>query len=115
MIGRLTYEAIGFLAWLYVFCSDVYRFANHTQLPEEVYHNNQIRHVGPAQVDKSRYIQLIPSTILSAIYGYDYLLTFSMEVETVWNRKFSGATVVFLLSRYGTFTTLVVNIMEVLQ
>lgn len=36
------------------------------------------------------------------LLAYDHLLTISGEVEFVWRRKFSGATVVFLLNRYVT-------------
>ncbi|KAI0667235.1 hypothetical protein C8Q78DRAFT_982722, partial [Trametes maxima] len=36
------------------------------------------------------------------LLAYDHLLTFSGEVQFVWGRKFSGATVVFLLNRYVT-------------
>ncbi|KAI0821839.1 hypothetical protein BC628DRAFT_1422262 [Trametes gibbosa] len=37
-----------------------------------------------------------------ALLAYDHLLTFSGEVQFVWDRKFSGATVIFLLNRYIT-------------
>ncbi|KAI0628621.1 hypothetical protein C8Q77DRAFT_1067864, partial [Trametes polyzona] len=36
------------------------------------------------------------------LLAYDHLLTFPGEVQFVWGRKFSGATVVFLLNRYVT-------------
>ncbi|EIW54784.1 uncharacterized protein TRAVEDRAFT_103473, partial [Trametes versicolor FP-101664 SS1] len=36
------------------------------------------------------------------LLAYDHLLTISGEIEFVWRRKFSGATVVFLLNRYVT-------------
>ncbi|KAI0708847.1 hypothetical protein C8T65DRAFT_740060 [Cerioporus squamosus] len=35
-----------------------------------------------------------------AILAYDYLLTFPREVRFVWSRKFSPATVLFVLNRY---------------
>ncbi|KAH9848729.1 hypothetical protein C2E23DRAFT_738700 [Lenzites betulinus] len=41
-------------------------------------------------------------TPYSALLAYDHLLTFSGEVQFVWGRKFSGATVIFLLNRYIT-------------
>lgn len=31
---------------------------------------------------------------------YDYLITFEQERKTIWQRKFSGATLLFLLNRY---------------
>ncbi|EPS96176.1 hypothetical protein FOMPIDRAFT_61838, partial [Fomitopsis schrenkii] len=31
---------------------------------------------------------------------YDYALTFSREVRCIWRRKFTGATMLFLLNRY---------------
>ncbi|EJF66367.1 hypothetical protein DICSQDRAFT_18633, partial [Dichomitus squalens LYAD-421 SS1] len=36
----------------------------------------------------------------SALILYEYLLTFNMEVRLVWRRKFTAATVLFLLNRY---------------
>ncbi|KAI0331799.1 hypothetical protein GY45DRAFT_1433703 [Cubamyces sp. BRFM 1775] len=37
-----------------------------------------------------------------ALLTYDHLLTLSGEIQFVWGRKFSGATVVFMLNRYVT-------------
>ena len=37
-----------------------------------------------------------------ALLAYDHLLTLSGEIQFVWGRKFSGATVVFVLNRYVT-------------
>ena len=31
---------------------------------------------------------------------YDYLITFDEEVKLFWNRKWNGATVLFLVNRY---------------
>ncbi|CCM06021.1 uncharacterized protein FIBRA_08265 [Fibroporia radiculosa] len=31
---------------------------------------------------------------------YDYILTFAQEIQCIWRRKFSGATVLFFLNRY---------------
>ncbi|KAF9547693.1 hypothetical protein CPC08DRAFT_715761 [Agrocybe pediades] len=33
---------------------------------------------------------------------YDHMLTLSMEVERIWKRKFSGASMLFLINRYVT-------------
>ena len=43
-----------------------------------------------------------------ALLTYDYLLTFSGEIQFVWSRKFSGATVVFVLNRYVTLFSKIV-------
>lgn len=37
-----------------------------------------------------------------ALLAYDHLLTFAEEVQFMWGRTFSGATVVFALNRYTT-------------
>ncbi|KAJ3482759.1 hypothetical protein NLI96_g6763 [Meripilus lineatus] len=37
-----------------------------------------------------------------ALLVYDYLLTFPVEVQLVWRRKFSGVTVLFFFIRYCT-------------
>ena len=31
---------------------------------------------------------------------YEYILTFTQEVELLWRRKFTGATLLFLVNRY---------------
>jgi len=36
----------------------------------------------------------------AVILGYDTLLTFSREVDCIWNRKFSAVTVLYVLQRY---------------
>ena len=35
-----------------------------------------------------------------AIVFFDYLVTFSDEVNSIWSRKFSLATAIFFLNRY---------------
>ncbi|KAI9062089.1 hypothetical protein FKP32DRAFT_1574898, partial [Trametes sanguinea] len=35
-----------------------------------------------------------------ALLAYDHLLTLSGEIRFVWDRRFSGATVIFVLNRY---------------
>lgn len=40
---------------------------------------------------------------LTAIFFYDYLLTFADEVHLLWRRRFSLVTVLFLLCRYTVF------------
>ena len=32
---------------------------------------------------------------------YDYVLTFSSEVQFIWRRKWSAATVLFVMNRYA--------------
>jgi len=36
------------------------------------------------------------------VYFYDYLMTFSLEVEVVWGRKMSANITLLLLNRYMT-------------
>ncbi|KAJ2986088.1 hypothetical protein NUW54_g9908 [Trametes sanguinea] len=44
----------------------------------------------------SNMCELVGITLLA----YDHLLTLSGEIRFVWDRKFSGATVIFVLNRY---------------
>ncbi|KAH9852023.1 hypothetical protein C2E23DRAFT_731504 [Lenzites betulinus] len=44
-----------------------------------------------------------------ALLAYDYLLTFHHEVRFVWGRKFSAATVLFVLNRYFIILLYVVD------
>ena len=36
----------------------------------------------------------------TALAWFDFTLTFTTEVQRIWRRKFSGATVVYLVARY---------------
>lgn len=35
------------------------------------------------------------------LYLYDFILTLESEIKSIWQRKFSGLTCLFLISRYG--------------
>lgn len=48
-------------------------------------------------------------TPISALYLYDFLLTFGDEVRYVWRRRFSGATLLFAVNRYASLLACVVN------
>ncbi|TDL18623.1 hypothetical protein BD410DRAFT_792988 [Rickenella mellea] len=37
----------------------------------------------------------------TALFLYDYALTFPTEISEVWNSKFSGAQALFFLTRYS--------------
>ncbi|KAI0338609.1 hypothetical protein BDW22DRAFT_689002 [Trametopsis cervina] len=37
---------------------------------------------------------------IAALALYDYLLTFSQEIEMIWRRPLTGASVLFMLNRY---------------
>ncbi|KAF9040756.1 hypothetical protein BJ165DRAFT_320359 [Panaeolus papilionaceus] len=39
---------------------------------------------------------------------YDHLLTLEEEVERIWKQKISGATILFLINRYGTLLSFIV-------
>jgi len=43
---------------------------------------------------------------------YDYVLTFAREVRCIWHRRFSGATILFLLNRYLTLVYRVLMTVE---
>ena len=49
------------------------------------------------------FITLLRSTNLrihAALVLYEYIVTFSTEVQLFWGRKITGATVLFFLNRY---------------
>ncbi|KAJ6475539.1 hypothetical protein C8R45DRAFT_1010312 [Mycena sanguinolenta] len=50
------------------------------------------------QFEISRYVVLIPFTILA----YEYILTFRLEVERYWGTGFTWPTVLFYVNRYST-------------
>ncbi|OBZ69330.1 hypothetical protein A0H81_10860 [Grifola frondosa] len=45
---------------------------------------------------------------LSLIF-YEYIVTFDREVQSIWGRKFTGATVLFILNRYLMFLKYPIN------
>lgn len=38
--------------------------------------------------------------MLTALFIYEYLITFSTEVQLFWEKTFTGATILFLTNRY---------------
>ena len=55
------------------------------------------------------------SLISSVLVLYDAVLTFPAEVRGIWQRKFSGATVVYILVRYFGIAVAVVVLEEDLR
>ncbi|KAH9917287.1 hypothetical protein B0H21DRAFT_769902 [Amylocystis lapponica] len=58
---------------------------------------------------------ILNMTTLSALvfYLYDVILTFLDEIQLIWRRKFSIATVVFLLNHYATLAYLITIVLFV--
>ncbi|KAL1945434.1 hypothetical protein VTO73DRAFT_2285 [Trametes versicolor] len=50
----------------------------------------------------------------SALLWFDHMLTFPSEYSRIWRRKFTGATLVFLLMRYAAFFERIFFVLEVL-
>lgn len=69
--------------------------------------NSQTGWESPPLVCFSSYIsqaisQSLLIHILPVLYVYDFILTLPLEVSEIWSSKFSGATLAYLLNRYGT-------------
>lgn len=47
--------------------------------------------------------------IVTAIIAYEYILTFRQEIDYFWKGKFTGASVLFFLTRY---LAVLVNVIE---
>lgn len=47
-----------------------------------------------------------------AFLGFEYLVTFDREVELFWKRKFTGASVLFLLNRYLPLLTVILDLSQ---
>ena len=54
------------------------------------------------------------ATYSAALLWFDFALTFTTEVKRIWRRRFSGATVVYLLTRYIAVVERVFFVLEVL-
>jgi len=54
----------------------------------------------------AKYFQLAPFVVLV----YEHMLTFGEEVERIWKQKFTGASFLFLVNRYGTLLQFIVII-----
>lgn len=59
----------------------------------------------PTCTDYHPEILIIPSccAFLRALFFYDYLITIGQEIEVVWRRKLTGATLLYVLNRYLIF------------
>lgn len=51
---------------------------------------------------------------ITALLWFDHMLTFPSEYSRIWRRKFTGATLVFLLMRYAAFIERIFFVLEVL-
>ncbi|KAH9945659.1 hypothetical protein B0H21DRAFT_424071 [Amylocystis lapponica] len=51
--------------------------------------------------------------LLQVLYSYEYMLTFSEEIQLIWSWKFSIGTVIFILNCYGTLAYVVTLVMLV--
>ncbi|EIW58665.1 uncharacterized protein TRAVEDRAFT_47807 [Trametes versicolor FP-101664 SS1] len=49
---------------------------------------------------------------IPAFLGFEYLVTFDREVELFWKRKFTGASVLFLLNRYLPLLTVILDLSQ---
>ena len=65
--------------------------------------------------ESSAYTAFLPELIYpQAVIFYDYLLTFTDEVTTIWRRKISLASVAILVNRYallGVATSYVLSLL----
>ncbi|TDL20723.1 hypothetical protein BD410DRAFT_364458 [Rickenella mellea] len=39
--------------------------------------------------------------VATALIAYDYVLTLDLEINHIWSQPFSGATILYLMNRYG--------------
>ncbi|GJE93317.1 hypothetical protein PsYK624_094760 [Phanerochaete sordida] len=62
-------------------------------------------------LDTTLLIELTATTL----YLYDYILTFSQEVGCVWNRKFTGASLLFIINRYVVLANRLVRLIQLVS
>lgn len=55
---------------------------------------------------------LIGTNLTAALCLYDYILTFSGEVEHIWQRKLCGVTVLFVLNRYAVMSGCIARLIQ---
>lgn len=76
-----------------------------------------------SQVDYSQVIPLLRiadtaaflELAASALYCYDYVLTFSQEVRCIWQRRFSGASLLFVLNRYAVLVNRLLRLIQLVS
>ncbi|KIP07078.1 hypothetical protein PHLGIDRAFT_118417 [Phlebiopsis gigantea 11061_1 CR5-6] len=51
----------------------------------------------------------------TALFFYDYLLTFAQEVKCIWARKPTGASFLFALNRYAVFVNRLVRLVQLMS
>ena len=57
-------------------------------------------------------LSLTGSTTLPVLVIYDAVLTFPKEVRCIWMRRFSGATVIYILVRYSGLALALLDIQQ---
>lgn len=50
--------------------------------------------------------------LLIALFIYDYILSFSLEVKCIWQRRFSKVTALYVLNRYAVMSNRIVLLIE---
>ena len=51
----------------------------------------------------------------TALFFYDYLLTFAQEIKCIWARKPTGASFLFALNRYAVFVGRSVRLVQLMS
>ncbi|KAI0918344.1 hypothetical protein AcV5_002352 [Taiwanofungus camphoratus] len=50
----------------------------------------------------------------AALLFFDFCITFTTEVQRIWSRRFSGATIIFLIVRYAALAERITLVTSVL-
>ncbi|KAI0766521.1 hypothetical protein BC629DRAFT_1442660 [Irpex lacteus] len=50
-------------------------------------------------------------TATTALYSYEWIITFNQEIEQIWNRKWNLSTWIFAFNRYSTFVFALVAVL----
>ena len=51
----------------------------------------------------------------AALLWFDWALTFPTEYQRIWRRRFSGATIIYILTRYTALIDTIFSILETLD
>jgi hypothetical protein len=49
----------------------------------------------------------------TALYCYEYIITFDQEINRIWTQKWSLATLIFALNRYMILVSVVLSVLSI--
>jgi len=79
---------------------------------ERLLSSNFVAHDGEAKIYSSFLVTEYCTVAARVVFLWDYLVTFPQELNHIWGRPCSGATLLFFLNRYGSLAITILELFE---